>query len=82
MASGHGMRVSFQQFNLFPHMTVLENCMLAQRRVKKTPKAEAKDIAMRFLERVRIAEQALNIRRDDSTISAHRSVYVNTGCLE
>ncbi len=48
----------FQQFNLFPHMTVLENCMLAPRRVKKVPIAEARDTAMRFLERVRIAEQA------------------------
>ncbi|HWT63221.1 MAG TPA: amino acid ABC transporter ATP-binding protein [Ochrobactrum sp.] len=48
----------FQQFNLFPHMTVLENCMLAPRRVHKTSLAEAKDKAMHFLKRVHIAEQA------------------------
>ncbi len=48
----------FQQFNLFPHLTVLQNCMLAQRRVRKTPAAEAKEKAMRHLERVHIAEQA------------------------
>src|SRR5690606_17959525 len=47
-----------QQFNLFPHPTVLQNCILAQRRVRKTPAAEAKDKAMRHLERVHIAEQA------------------------
>ncbi len=48
----------FQQFNLFPHLTVLQNCILAQRRVRKTPAAEAKNKAMRHLERVHIAEQA------------------------
>ncbi|MBZ7927131.1 amino acid ABC transporter ATP-binding protein (plasmid) [Ensifer adhaerens] len=48
----------FQQFNLFPHMTVLENCMLAQRRVRKASAADAKAKAMRHLERVHIAEQA------------------------
>ncbi len=48
----------FQQFNLFPHLTVLQNCMLAQRRVRRTPAVEAKEKAMRHLERVHIAEQA------------------------
>lgn len=48
----------FQQFNLFPHLTVLENCMLAQRRVRRTPVAEAKEKAMFHLERVHIEEQA------------------------
>ncbi|MBP2227525.1 general L-amino acid transport system ATP-binding protein [Azospirillum agricola] len=48
----------FQHFNLFPHLTVLENCTLAPIWVRKKPKAEAEDIAMRYLKRVRIAEQA------------------------
>jgi general L-amino acid transport system ATP-binding protein len=48
----------FQQFNLFPHLTVLENCTLAPVWVKKRSKAEAEATAMTFLERVRIAEQA------------------------
>lgn len=49
----------FQHFNLFPHLTVLENCTLAPIWVRKTPKAEAEATAMQFLERVKIPEQAL-----------------------
>ena len=48
----------FQSFNLFPHLTVLENCTLAPVLVGKVAKAEAAERAMRFLERVRIPEQA------------------------
>ncbi|WP_454703038.1 amino acid ABC transporter ATP-binding protein [Agrobacterium burrii] len=48
----------FQQFNLFPHLTVLENCTLAPTLVKKLSKATAKETAMRFLEKVKIPEQA------------------------
>jgi general L-amino acid transport system ATP-binding protein len=48
----------FQQFNLFPHLTILENCTLAQIWVRRRPKAEAEEIAMQFLKRVRIPEQA------------------------
>lgn len=48
----------FQHFNLFPHLTVLENCTLAPIWVRKMPKAEAENIAMEFLERVKIPEQA------------------------
>jgi general L-amino acid transport system ATP-binding protein len=48
----------FQQFNLFPHLTVLENLTLAPIWVRKTPKKEAEQIAMSLLERVRIPEQA------------------------
>ena len=48
----------FQHFNLFPHLTVLENCTLAPIWVRKKPKAEAEEIAMSYLNRVRIAEQA------------------------
>ena len=49
----------FQHFNLFPHLTVLENCALAPIWVRKTPRAEAEEIAMKYLRRVRIEEQAL-----------------------
>ena len=48
----------FQHFNLFPHLTVLENCTLALIWVRKTPKAEAEKIALKYLERVKIPEQA------------------------
>ena len=48
----------FQQFNLYPHLTVLENITLAQRIVRKTPVKEAKKIAMEQLSRVGIAEKA------------------------
>ena len=48
----------FQQFNLFPHLTVLENITLAPREVRRMPKKEAEEIAMRMLERVKIPEQA------------------------
>jgi ABC-type polar amino acid transport system ATPase subunit len=47
----------FQQFNLFPHMTVLENCMLAPMRVRGASKAEAEATARKYLERVRIPDQ-------------------------
>jgi len=48
----------FQHFNLFPHLTVLENCTLAPIWVRKMPKKEAEDAAMLYLERVKIPEQA------------------------
>tara|TARA_Y100000022_G_scaffold200371_1_gene215577 strand:+ start:1312 stop:2064 length:753 start_codon:yes stop_codon:yes gene_type:complete len=48
----------FQSFNLFPHMTVLNNLIIAQRLVRKTSKKDAIEIAMNLLERVKIPEQA------------------------
>ncbi len=48
----------FQSFNLFPHLTVLENCTLAPVWVRKMPKAEAEELALNFLRRVKIPEQA------------------------
>ena len=49
----------FQSFNLFPHLTILENCTLAPIWVRKMPKAEAEALAMSYLERVKIPEQAM-----------------------
>ena len=48
----------FQQFNLFPHLTVMENCTLAPVWVRRLPRKQAEEIAMRYLERVHIPEQA------------------------
>ena len=48
----------FQHFNLFPHLTVLQNCTLAPMWVRKMPRREAEEVAMHYLERVRIPEQA------------------------
>jgi general L-amino acid transport system ATP-binding protein len=56
----------FQQFNLFPHLTVLENCTLAPVWVRRMAKADAEALAMKFLERVRIPEQA---RKYPATLS-------------
>ena len=49
----------FQSFNLFPHLTALENCTLAPVWVRKLPKKDADEIAMKYLEIVKIPEQAL-----------------------
>jgi general L-amino acid transport system ATP-binding protein len=48
----------FQHFNLFPHLTVLENCTLAPIWVRKMPKREAEEVALHYLKRVKIPEQA------------------------
>ena len=48
----------FQHFNLFPHMTILQNCTLAPIQVRKVARKDAEDTAMRYLERVKIPEQA------------------------
>jgi general L-amino acid transport system ATP-binding protein len=48
----------FQSFNLFPHLTILQNCTLAPIWVRKMPKAEAEELAMSYLRRVKIPEQA------------------------
>ena len=52
----------FQQFNLFPHLTILDNCALAPAWVKKIPKKRADEIAMEYLTKVKISEQAKNIQ--------------------
>ena len=52
----------FQHFNLFPHLTILENCTLAPVWVRKTPKREAEEIAMHYLKTVKIPNRPINIR--------------------
>ena len=51
----------FQHFNLFPHLTILENCTLAPIWVRRMRKADADEVAMRYLERVRIPDQAAGV---------------------
>ena len=58
MAVRREVGMVFQQFNLFPHLTVLENLTIAPRRARKMSKEEANKLAMEYLERVRIPEQA------------------------
>jgi polar amino acid transport system ATP-binding protein len=72
----------FQQFNLFPHLTVLENCMLAQRRVRKVSVAEAREKAMRHLERVHIAEQALKYPAQLSGGQQQRVAIARALCMD
>ena len=51
--------MEFQQFNLFPHLSIVDNCTLAPIWVKKMPKKEAEELALKHLERVQILDQAL-----------------------
>jgi len=72
----------FQGFNLFPHLTVLENCTLAQTWVKKTPEKEAARRAMAYLERVRIPEQADKYPGQLSGGQQQRVAIARSLCME
>ena len=72
----------FQQFNLFPHLTVLENLTLGPIRARKVPKAQARDLAMRYLERVRIPEQADKYPRHLSGGQQQRVAIARSLCME
>ena len=72
----------FQQFNLFPHLTILQNLTLAPRRVRKMPKDQAEDLAMRYLTRVRIAEQAHKYPSQLSGGQQQRVAIARALCME
>ncbi len=72
----------FQSFNLFPHLTVLENCTLAPIWVRKTPKAEAEAAAMEYLERVKIPEQALKFPGQLSGGQQQRVAIARSLCMK
>jgi general L-amino acid transport system ATP-binding protein len=72
----------FQHFNLFPHLTILENCTLAPIWVRKTPKKEAEDIAMHFLEKVKIPEQALKYPGQLSGGQQQRVAIARSLCMK
>jgi len=72
----------FQQFNLFPHLTVLDNLTLGPVRARKMAKADARDLAMRYLERVHIPEQADKYPRQLSGGQQQRVAIARSLCME
>ncbi len=72
----------FQQFNLFPHLTVLENLTLGPIRARKMPPDAARDLAMRYLTRVRIPEQAQKYPRQLSGGQQQRVAIARALCME
>ena len=72
----------FQQFHLFPHLTVLENLTLGPMRGRKMSKEDAKDIAIRYLERVHIPEQANKFPRHLSGGQQQRVAIARALCME
>jgi len=71
----------FQHFNLFPHLTVLENCTLAPIWVRKMPKAEAEEVAMNYLEKVKIPDQALKFPGQLSGGQQQRVAIARSLCM-
>mgnify|MGYP003628170225 FL=1 len=72
----------FQQFNLFPHMSVLDNCTLAPIWVRKMPKDEAEALAMKYLERVKIPEQAAKFPGQLSGGQQQRVAIARALCMQ
>lgn len=72
----------FQHFNLFPHMTVLMNCMAAPMWIKGMPEPEARKLALKFLERVRIPEQANKYPAQLSGGQQQRVAIARSLCME
>ena len=72
----------FQQFNLFPHLSILDNCSLAPIWVKKMPKKEAEELAMKNLERVQIVDQAKKFPGQLSGGQQQRAAIARALCME
>ncbi|MFL2891859.1 MAG: amino acid ABC transporter ATP-binding protein [Candidatus Pelagibacter sp.] len=72
----------FQQFNLFPHLSILDNCALAPVWVKKMPKKDAEDLAMKHLEKVQIADQAHKFPGQLSGGQQQRCAIARALCME
>jgi len=72
----------FQHFNLFPHLSILENCTLAPIWVRNTPKKEAEEVAMHFLEKVKIPEQADKYPGQLSGEQQQRVNFVRSLCMK
>ena len=72
----------FQQFNLFPHLSILDNCTLAPVWVKKMPKKDAEDLAMKHLEKVQIADQAYKFPGQLSGGQQQRCAIARALCME
>jgi len=72
----------FQQFNLFPHLSILDNCTLAPIWVKKTPKKQAEEFAMNQLEQVQIVDQAMKFPGQLSGGQQQRAALARALCME
>ena len=72
----------FQQFNLFPHLSILDNCTLAPIWVKKLPKKQAEELAMQQLEQVQIADQAHKFPGQLSGGQQQRSAIARALCMQ
>ena len=72
----------FQQFNLFPHLSILDNCTLAPIWVKKLPKKKAEELAMKHLERVQIVDQSQKFPGQLSGGQQQRAAIARALCME
>ena len=72
----------FQQFNLFPHLSILDNCTLAPIWVKQMPKKDAEELAMQHLEKVQISDQALKYPGQLSGGQQQRAAIARALCME
>ena len=72
----------FQQFNLFPHLSILDNCALAPIWVRKMPKKQAEELALRELEKVQISDQAKKFPGQLSGGQQQRAAIARALCME